>query len=71
VLLTEDRNFGELVFVAGATSIGVVLIRYPASARALLPGAIIDLVAKHEPDLLGSFVVIEPSPVRLSALPID
>src|SRR5947209_14397132 len=32
ILLTEDKDFGQLVFATGSKSLGVVLIRFPASA---------------------------------------
>jgi hypothetical protein len=39
ILLTEDKDFGWLVFAARVDSPGVILIRFPASARVLLaPG---------------------------------
>src|ERR1039457_143470 len=41
ILLTEDKDFGWLAFVAHAESPGVILIRFPASARALLPPAVL------------------------------
>jgi predicted nuclease of predicted toxin-antitoxin system len=34
LLMTEDKDFGELVFARGATGFGVVLLRYPIAARA-------------------------------------
>jgi hypothetical protein len=33
VLLTEDKDFGELVFTANRESAGVIFVRFPASAR--------------------------------------
>src|ERR1035441_8417909 len=33
ILLTEDKDFGWLAFVAHAESPGVILIRFPASTR--------------------------------------
>ena len=33
ILLTEDKDFGWLAFVARTKNPGVVLIRFPASAR--------------------------------------
>lgn len=40
ILLTEDKDFGRLVFASGAKSPGVVLIRFPATARGLLGMAV-------------------------------
>jgi len=69
VLLTQDKDFGELVFAAGAPAIGVLLLRYPSSARLSLPQAVLDLVATRQAELLGSFVVIGPATVRVAPLP--
>ena len=66
VLITRDKDSGELVFAAGARASGVLLIRYPPSARSGLPHAVLDVVAAREGELLGSFVVIAPSGVRLT-----
>ncbi len=46
VLLTEDKDFGELVYAGGKSGAGVVLIRFPAPARRLLARAVLDLVAR-------------------------
>jgi predicted nuclease of predicted toxin-antitoxin system len=69
VLLTRDKDFGELVFSAGATASGVLLIRYPPFARSALPHVVIELAATRETELLTSFVVISPSSVRVTRLP--
>jgi predicted nuclease of predicted toxin-antitoxin system len=44
VLLTEDKDFGELVYTNARTASGVILIRFPGNARATLPTAIMALV---------------------------
>lgn len=46
ILPTEGKDFGWLVYVARVDSPGVVLIRFPASARALLADAIVRLVVE-------------------------
>lgn len=69
VLLTEDKDFGQLVFAAGRQTLGVVLIRFPASARPALGARILELVHKHAERLTGSFVVLQPERIRISALP--
>ena len=58
ILLTEDKDFGWLAFVARAKNPGVVLIRFPSSARSSLPQAMSQLVARFESQLRGSFVVL-------------
>jgi predicted nuclease of predicted toxin-antitoxin system len=65
VLLTEDKDFGQLVFAAGASNTGVIFIRYPASARTTLPQVILDLVEREQARLTGSFIVVQPSRIRI------
>src|SRR3954447_26612989 len=69
ILLTEDKDFGWLVYVRAAASIGVILIRFPASARVGLGAAISQLVRDHAGQIDGAFTVVEPGRVRISRLP--
>jgi len=68
VLLTQDKDFGELVFSAGAQAVGVVLLRYPPSARVSTVHTLVNFVAACQNDLLGSFVVIGPAGARTTPL---
>ena len=45
ILLTEDKDFGLLVFAGRMNSPGVILIRFPASARGSLGEAVLKLSA--------------------------
>jgi predicted nuclease of predicted toxin-antitoxin system len=45
LLLTEDKNFGQLVFAAAKQHSGVILIRYPVSARSELTAAVFKLLS--------------------------
>jgi predicted nuclease of predicted toxin-antitoxin system len=67
--LTEDKDFGWLVFVARVDSPGVILIRFPASARRLLAEAVSKLVRDHASQLVGAFVVLQPGAARISFRP--
>lgn len=69
LLITEDKDFGEIVFAARTPAIGVLLLRYPSSTRSSLPAAVVDFVATHDAELHGSFVVIRPAGVRVTPLP--
>ena len=66
VLLTDDKDFGQLVFAAGASTYGVILVRYPATARSLLPPVILGPINTQQERLLGAFVVVQPSRIRIS-----
>lgn len=65
ILLTEDKDFGQLVYAHSQQSSGVILTRYPAGARKALPNAVVALVSELGNDLIGSFVVMSPGRVRI------
>ena len=64
VLITEDKDFGQLVYANLQSSGGVILVRYPASVRKTLPKAVVDLINEAGDRLAGSFVVLSPGRVR-------
>lgn len=69
ILLTEDKDFGQLVQANQAATGGVFLLRFPARARANLPGAVVKLVEQRGEGLLGRFVVLQPGRIRISRRP--
>ncbi len=66
ILLTEDKDFGRLTFAAQVDSPGVILIRFPASARGTLAAAVRRLVAEQGSQLGTAFVVLRPGSTRIS-----
>jgi len=69
VLLTEDKDFGQLVYAEGHLTSGVILVRFPASARRELPGVVVEIAREHGESLYGAFVVIGPARIRISRPP--
>lgn len=69
VLLTEDKDFGQLVYAELYELSGVILIRFPASERERLPGIVLDVVREFGDRLLGSFIVITPNRIRIGRNP--
>jgi predicted nuclease of predicted toxin-antitoxin system len=67
MLLTEDKDFGWLVYAARVDSAGVILIRFPASVRGSLGEAISRLVRENGAQPAGIFVVLQPGLARISA----
>jgi len=63
LLITEDKDFGQLVFSATKENSGVLLVRFPALADAVLA-----LLNERGNDLYSCFVVLEPGRVRLARL---
>ena len=67
-LLTEDRDFGRLVYAPMQETAGVIYIRYPARARASLGTNVVSLVEEHGQMLAGCFSVMQPGQTRISRL---
>ena len=65
VLLTEDKDFGQLVYANAQPSSGVIFIRYPANLRTTLPNTVVTFIEKAEAQLTGSFVVLSPGRIRI------
>ena len=65
ILITEDRDFGEWIFGRLHHSSGVLLIRFPSSARSTLAESILRLVADKGENLSSSFTVLEPGRARI------
>lgn len=65
VLITADKDFGELVFRRRQASTGVLLIRLwglgPAMKAAVVSGAI----QEHGQELPGAFAVLNPGNIRV------
>ena len=66
ILLTEDKDFGQLVFASQADSAGVILIRYPGKTRKSLAEAVVRLVREQGNDIWNAFVVMQPGHIRMS-----
>ena len=69
VLLTEDKDFGQLVYANARASGGVIFIRFPGKARATLPKTVVDLVSEKGEQLIGCFVVVQPGRIRIGRNP--
>ena len=69
VLLTEDKDFGWLVFVSREASAGVILVRFPGDARQTMVQAVRQLVREQGEQLESVFVVVQPGHIRVSRKP--
>jgi predicted nuclease of predicted toxin-antitoxin system len=68
LLITEDKDFGRLVFAAARAHSGVILIRYPATARTSLTADVVKLLAERGSALYGCFAVLEPGRARMATI---
>jgi len=69
VLITEDSDFGELVYARGRPSAGVTFVKFHRGARRAKPGAVVEAVEKLGERLRDGFAVVEPGRVRVSRRP--
>ncbi len=65
ILLTADKDFGELVFRQGRAAPGVVLIRLAGLSPEAKAKAVASALADHVSELENSFTVISPGFVRI------
>ncbi len=69
VLITEDRDFGELVYAQRHRSAGVVFVRFDNRTRLAKPATVLEAVTRLGSRLHGVFAVVAPGRVRISARP--
>lgn len=65
VLVTTDKDFGELVFRQGALHSGVVLVRLAGLANETKAEIVAEVCRLRETELIGSFTVVSPGQVRI------
>jgi predicted nuclease of predicted toxin-antitoxin system len=65
VLLTLDKDFGELVFRQARITAGVVLIRLFGLSPLEKANVVADVIELHASEIAGSFTVITRSAVRI------
>lgn len=68
LLLTEDKDFGELVYRLGKPAFGVVLLRFNVAERNWKVSRLCDLLANHADRLPGHFTVLGARKVRIRPL---
>jgi len=69
ILITEDKDFGQLVFAAAASTSGVIHVRYPMRYRSTLGADLLRLVEERGETLTGAFAVVEPGRIRIGRTP--
>ncbi len=65
LLITADKDFGELVFRRRQTSPGVLLLRLPGVVSERRAGLVLEAVRLYGTEFLGAFTVITETSVRV------
>src|ERR1700675_3130402 len=55
IFVTEDRDFGQFIYAGASLGPGVIFLRYPSTARATLPGIVVNVVSSYGEKLAGRF----------------
>lgn len=69
LLVTADKDFGELVFRQGLVHPGVVLLRLAGLANATKAEIVSEVCRERADDLVGAFSVVLPGHVRIRRTP--
>jgi predicted nuclease of predicted toxin-antitoxin system len=65
LLLTADKDFGDLVFRLGRVAGGVVLVRLAGLREHEKAEVVATVVARHGEELRGAFTVVMPRGIRI------
>jgi predicted nuclease of predicted toxin-antitoxin system len=68
ILITKDKDFGEMIVRHRMNSNGVVLIRVEKLNSSMNCMFIVRLINKHAPELHNCFTVIQEDKIRIRAL---
>jgi uncharacterized protein with PIN domain len=69
ILLTEDKDFGQLVYAYGQGMLGVVFLRYPFETRFRVAAELVELIRRTGRDIEGCFVTVQPGRCRMGLMP--
>jgi predicted nuclease of predicted toxin-antitoxin system len=64
LLLTEDKDFGDLVFRQGRQAPGIVLLRVDPSMHALKRDRLAAAIARFGDNLFGRYMIVEEARFR-------
>jgi predicted nuclease of predicted toxin-antitoxin system len=67
ILITDDKDFGELIFRLGRPSSGVILLRDPDTRPRKRLEILVKVMKRHR--LEGSFVTLRNDRIRIRKLP--
>jgi predicted nuclease of predicted toxin-antitoxin system len=65
VLITEDKDFGELVYRQRLVHLGVILVRLHGLASSSKARIVSQAILQHGSEMPGAFSVISPGMVRI------
>ena len=68
ILLTEDSDFGELVFSYKYRNVGIIYLRYVTGNLPQILENLVQSINKYKSSLYSKFTVIAPNKIRIRDL---
>ena len=68
ILITEDKDFGELVYRLKKPVYGVILLRFHPLEKKKKMSRLSNLIANHAKKLKGNFLVVDENKTRVRPL---
>lgn len=65
ILLTQDKDFGELVYRLKQAHFGVVLMRLEGYSAQLKAEITLNIFTEYKDELVKAFTVIQPNAIRI------
>lgn len=65
ILITQDKDFGELIFRLGRSHEGIILLRLSGLQPQLKADLTLKVITKHQKEIPGSFAVIYKELVKI------
>lgn len=69
ILISEDRDFGEMLIRQRLNIRGMVLLELDRLSNAMEAAVVAEVVSTHADRFIGNLVVIEPGRIRVRPLP--
>lgn len=71
LLITADKDFGEIVFRQRRVSKGIILLRLAGLSQEKKAALVAQVIESHSRELEGSFAVITPGSLRIRKMRIQ
>ena len=68
ILMTEDKDFGELVFAHGIKGLSVIFLRYDQPNYALIEKAVLEVINSYHNSPQNYFITVTERTVRIKSI---
>lgn len=68
IIITEDKDFGELVYRLKKPAFGIILLRFHPSDQELKIQRLIQLINHQKDKLKGHFLVVDSEKIRIKPI---